>query len=158
MAANRHDIVHHGVAAPGEPTGPSVSQAPLGLELDAGEEQGRVDEGAQTARRVRCARERLLSFELGDVGLERLRQHQRNATLPPTDRAQREDAPIVDPDPEPAAYAAPAQRPVGRVEVDVALKERLHRSGTEAQGERVRHHAIQEVEGRDLALPLRRHA
>src|SRR6266567_3710534 len=80
------------------------------------------------------------------------------SACPPPDRAQREDAPIVDPDPEPAAYAAPAQRPVGRVEVDVALKERLHRSGTEAQGERVRYHAVQKVEGRDLTLPLRRHA
>src|SRR5438034_11815918 len=133
MAANRHDIVHHRVAAPGEPTGPSVSQAPLGFELDAGEEQRRVDEGAQSARRVRCAHERLLSFELGDVGLERLRQHQRNATLPPTYRAQREDAPVVDPDPEPAAYAAPAQRPVGRVEVDVALKERSEEHTSELQ-------------------------
>ena len=158
MAANRHDIVHDGVAAPGEPTGPGVSQAPLGFELNAGEEQRRVDQGAEAARRVRRAHERLHTFELGDVGLVRLRQHQRNAALPPTDRAQRQDAPIVDPDPEPAAHAAPAQRPVGRVEVDVALKERLHRSGTEAQGERVRYHAVQKVEGRDLALPLRRHA
>ncbi len=158
MAAYGRDIVHDGVAAPGEPTGPSVSHAPLGFELNAGEEQGRVDEGAQAARRIRGARERLRSFELGDVGLERLGQHERDATLPPTDRAQREDAPIVHPDPEPATHAAAAQRPVGRVEIDVALEERLHRSGTEAQGERVRHHAIQEVEGRDLALPLRRHA
>src|SRR5439155_821587 len=49
MAANRHDIVHDGVAAPGEPTGPGVSRAPLGFERNAGEEQRRVDQGAEAA-------------------------------------------------------------------------------------------------------------
>jgi len=135
-----------------------VPHAPLGFELDAGQQQGRVDKRAQASRRVGRARERLLAFELGDVGFECLRQHQRDAALPPTDGAQREDAPVVDPDTEPATHAAPTQRPVGRVEVDVALEERLCRTGAEAQRKWICHHAVQQVQARDLCLPLRRHA
>ncbi len=156
-AADRHDVVHDVVASPREPPSPGMPHASLGFELDAGQEQGRVDERAHAARRVRRAREGLLAFELGDVGFERLRQHQRDAALPPTDRAQREDATVVDPDAEPTAHAAAAERPVGRVEVDVALEERLHRAGAEAQRERVQHHTVQDLQRRDLAPPLRRH-
>jgi len=158
MAADRHDVVHDVIAAPGEPTGPGMPQAPFGFELDAGQEEAGLDERAQPACRIGRARERLRTLELGDVGFERLRQHERDAAVPSTDRAQGEDAPVVHPDSEPAADAAPAQRPVGRVEVDVPLEEGLRRTGAETQGERFRHQAVQEVQRRDLTPPLGRHA
>src|SRR5260370_37414803 len=84
---------------------------------------------------------------LGDVCLECLRQDEGDAALPPADGAQGEDAPVVDADTEPAAHAAPTQRPVGGVEAHVPLEERLHRAGAEVQRKRVRHPADPDVQG-----------
>src|SRR5437667_244102 len=94
---------------------------------------------------------------LRNLRLERLRQRQGGAAFPPADGADGEGAPVVDAEAEPACDAPPAERPVGRVEVDVPLEERLHRAGAQPQRERLPDYAIQQVQGWNVAPPLRGH-
>jgi len=79
MAADRHDVVKDVVTTTGEPAGSRMPDAPLGFELDAGQQERWIDEGTQPTRRVGRAHERLRTIELGHVGFERLRQHERDA-------------------------------------------------------------------------------
>ena len=155
--ADGHDVVHDLVARAREPSGIGVPPASLCFERDAGHEQGRLDECTQAARRVGHAPECLLPFQFRDVRFERLGHHERRAALPPADGAQGEDAPVVDAGTEPARDATTAQGPVGRIEVDVPLKRLLDRTGADSQRERLRHHAVQELQRGDLALPLGGH-
>ena len=155
--ADGHDVVHDVVARARKPSGMGVPPASLGLERDAGHEQGRLDECTQAARRVGHAPECLLPFQFRDVRFERLGQRERRAALPPADGAQGEDAAVVDAGTEPARDAPTSQRPVGRIEVDVPLKRLLDRPGADSQRERLRHHAVQELQRGDLARPLGGH-
>ena len=134
-----------------------MAHPPLRLELDSREQLPRLDQRAQAARRVGRARERLVAFQLGDQGLEPLREHDDSAVFPAAAGAQREHAPIVDTDAKPATDAAPAQGPVGRIKVDVPLEERLHQAGAEAQRKRISHHAVEKVQRRNVRLPLGQH-
>src|SRR2546427_529977 len=113
------------------PASPGAARPALCLELDTGDEQARLDDCAQAPRRLRDPRERRRGFELRNLRLERLRQRQGGAAFPPADGADGEGAPVVDAEAEPACDAPPAERPVGRAEVEIPTEERLHRAGAQ---------------------------
>ena len=81
VAAHRDYVVDQLVACPGEPARTGAPYPPLRLELDTGDELARLDEGAQAARWVRRAGERLFPLQLGHLGLEPLRPDERDAAV-----------------------------------------------------------------------------
>ena len=156
LAAHRHDVAHQLELGAREPAAPSAPDAPLGLELDAGDEPGRLDERPKAPRRVRTAGERFRAFELRHFRLERLRDHEGDRAVRPPQGLHPQEAAIVDLDPEAAHHPAAAQTPIGRVEVRVAMERLLHGAGN-AQPQRrgVPHQPVEDIQGRDLGSPLR---
>jgi hypothetical protein len=154
VAADGCHVVDEVVARAPPPRRSGPADAALGLELDAGEQARGLDQGAQAPRRLGRSRQRPFALELGHFGFERLRDGERHAAVRPAVRAQGQNAPVVHPDAEATAHSAAPQRPVGRVEIRVALEGELQRPGAQPEGELRRDHAVQHVQARDVGLPL----
>ena len=115
-----------------------------------------VSSWTRAACRLRTARERLRAVELGHFRLEQLRDYERHRAFRPLHRLHAQKAAIVDPDSEAAHHPAAAQGPIGRVEIRVAVKGLLHGTGNaQAQRQGLSHQPVEEIQGRDLGLPLR---
>src|SRR5438876_11155370 len=115
LAPHRHDVAHELELGAREPAAPSAPDAPLGLELDAGDEPGRLDERPKAPRRVRTAGERFRASEPRRFRPERLRYPEGDRPVRPPQGLHPPEAGSVELDPEAANHPGPAQPPIGPV-------------------------------------------
>src|SRR5207249_1736631 len=145
---HRDDVIAQLVDGLREPAGPAATQPALGLELDPPRQQLGIDERAEPTRGVGAARERRRLVELRDFGFVQLGW----TPFAPRPRLdpQCQQAPIVDAGAEAAGDTPAAQGPVGRVEVDVAVEQRLDRPCPQSGRQRRQDEAVQQLETLDF--------